>query len=304
MIDDEAARLKNEEHCDIVVLLEHEAADKIPVVSNVDAIFGGHAHLNKEASIGGVPSLATKNYGRGIAHIELKIDKSTKEVSYSSSEVDVMTNEKCRPLAENEGIKTILNQYAPSINSIKNIELATAVDDLKFNEALKNICTKTMFDNAVDFGKEESEIDESKIICAFHNVNGGIRDDIKAGKITYGSVYSAFPFDNEVVLLKAKGSFLRNKLKNMSNLGVYRTFKEKEDIEPDSDYYVATTDYLALSDESFNSAQKWKVMTDEDLIRTGKVVRDIVTQRIYELDQLKTSDFPETVNYQNIPLGW
>ena len=302
LISAEAARLRSEDGCDVVVLLEHQGLTSIPVVTGVDAIFGGHAHVNKKESVGTIPAVATKNYGRSVAHIGLKINKETAEVSVKSSEYDVMTNTKANNLEDNAGIVSIMSQYAPSINSIKNIELGKAVDDLAFDNALKNICTRTMYDRAYELAQPNEQIDESKILCAFHNVNGGIRDDIKAGKITYGSVYSAFPFDNEVVLLQASGALLKTKLRNFKELGVYRLFKTNSDINADETYYIVTTDYLALG--TFNDVSTGlDEIDDSDLIRTGLIVRDIVAEKLYKLDKIKTADFSNSEQcYKNIPM--
>lgn len=300
LINAEASRLREEDHCDVVVLIEHEGVDSIKGIEGVDAIFGGHAHENKIGNVGEIPALATKNYGRGLAHIQLKIDKNSKDVSVNADQTGIysFSNSDKDAYEENAGIKAIMSEYAPSINSIKNIELGTAKDDLTLDKALKNICTKTMYDSATD-SLAKSTIQKLDIIAAFHNVNGGIRDDIKAGTITYGSVYSAFPFDNEVVLVKAKGSAIKKKFDTQAvkNLGVYRTFDGKSDILDNQYYYYATTDFLALAEDIFG-------LKDENLIRTGAVIRDIVAERIYQIDELKSTDFPDTANYQNIPNVW
>ena len=44
---------------------------------------------------------------------------------------------------------------------------------------------------------------------AIHNVTGGIRATLPAGKLTFGSVYEAFPFDNRTVVLNLSGRELR-----------------------------------------------------------------------------------------------
>ena len=44
---------------------------------------------------------------------------------------------------------------------------------------------------------------------AFQNVSGGIRANLPAGKLTFGSVYQMFPFDNQVVILDMSGADLR-----------------------------------------------------------------------------------------------
>ena len=44
---------------------------------------------------------------------------------------------------------------------------------------------------------------------SFQNVSGGIRAILPAGKLTFGSVYQMFPFDNRVVILDIPGADLR-----------------------------------------------------------------------------------------------
>jgi 5'-nucleotidase len=50
--------------------------------------------------------------------------------------------------------------------------------------------------------------------AAIHNTVGGIRADLPAGQLTYGSVYEMFPFDNRIVHLILSGAELRAVLAN------------------------------------------------------------------------------------------
>jgi 2',3'-cyclic-nucleotide 2'-phosphodiesterase (5'-nucleotidase family) len=49
---------------------------------------------------------------------------------------------------------------------------------------------------------------------AIHNTLGGIRADLPAGDLTYGSVYEMFPFDNRIVHLSLSGAELKAVLAN------------------------------------------------------------------------------------------
>ena len=49
---------------------------------------------------------------------------------------------------------------------------------------------------------------------AIHNTLGGIRADLPAGDLTYGSVYEMFPFDNRIVHLTLSGAELKAVLAN------------------------------------------------------------------------------------------
>lgn len=296
LVEEEASNLKKN-GCNVVIWLNHEGVDTIKPVFGVDAIFGGHAHVHKsETAV--VPMAATANYGKGVAHISLKINKDTKAVTCEKCEVNKFTSSIAESLSDDANIRNIMSQYEPAINVIKDIKLGSTNSDLTIEGALKGICTKSMFDAAVDSAKgglknnDGEAIDPSKIVCAFHNVSGGIRDNIKAGDITYGSVYSPFPFDNEVVLYKIKGGLLINKYGGFSTLGVYRVFDDKSYFDKDEYYYIVATDFIALSESYLMAPEFLKgLISEEKLIRTGKVVRDVVAEFIYKLDKVNGDDF-------------
>ena len=300
----ESSRLRNEEGCQAVVLLAHQDALHIESTSGVDAVFGGHAHKDRNTVYGAVPALATGNYGQSVAHIGLKFEKSTKEFAgIDQAGVEVMKGIAAN-LEENADVNSIMDQYAPEINKIKHIKLGTADAELKIEGALINICTETMFNRAVESIKANNpSIDSNKIVAAFHNAGGGIRDNIAAGEITYGNVYKSFPFDNEIVLFAMKGSEAKTKLSNINGLGCYRLFEKSDYFASNETYYFVTTDYLAFSESGIG---KMKELTDEDLIRTGKVVRDEVANTIYQIDNLKNNELVHSgdYHYKNIPFGF
>lgn len=303
IVDTEAARLRNEEGCNAVILLAHEGAEEIELVSGVNAIFGGHAHENKKTTRNNIPSLATLNYGQSVAHVALKFDKNTKEF------VDALDNEIVEmktvgsTLVDNENVRSIMNEFVPSINEIKNLKLGKCDAKLAYNKALRNICTTTLFNVAVNAANQVDEIDSSKIVMSLHNVNGGIRDDIQAGEITYGNVYRSFPFDNEIILLKLTGTEVIdavNVIKSIG-LGLYKIFETRDYFQANEYYYFATTDFLALSEKYLG---KIKHFTDEDLIRTGYVVRDEVAKRMYEIDDVKNGEWAAEKSNYTIPMSF
>lgn len=299
IVEQEAASLKAS-GCNAVVLLAHEGGKEIETVSGVEAIFGGHAHKDYVGKVNTIPTVATLNYGQSVGHIELKFDKTTKEFVTASSGETIPMSSVASSLQENANVKNIMDQYAPEIDKIKNIKLGTADAELRYDKAVKNLCVKAMFDAAISSANQVPEIDSSKIVCAFHNVEGGIRSNIDAGDVTYGKVYKAFPFDNEVVLVKVTGQEILSKIVNLNQLGVYRIFDKRDYFNANEEYYFALTDFIALSDDYFGG--KFKTLTDDDLIRTGKVVRDEVARHIYELDNLVNADLTANVKeYRAIP---
>lgn len=301
IVSQEAARLKNEDGCNAVILLAHDQADLLETFTGVDAAFGGHAHNDyPDAYPNNTRTLATANYGTSVAHISLKFDKTTKACAgVENYNIDKFTSA-VASLEDNAGISQIIGQYDPEINKVKNIKLGTCDGDLKRDKALKNISNEAMYKSAVSAVKNsDSGVDSSKIIGAFTNTNGGIRSDISKGEITYGDVYKCFPFDNEVILIKEKGSYFKDHLYTLKELSCYRVFEDKSYFKDDEDYYLVTTDYLATSDQF----KKFNSYTDEDLIRTGKVARDEIAKLIYDIDNVKVSQYDTTdLPYKQIPM--
>lgn len=300
IVEEEAAKLRAD-GCDIVVWTTHNGLDDIVAVNGVDAIFGGHAHESTNRNIGSAPAAATANYGKSIAHIQLKID-TEKKVSCSVCEVDKAPS-LLSGLADNEDIKQIMNSYGGEIDKIKNIKLGEAEGDLKYQGALKNVCVEAMFTSALKSNSENNlGIPEDHVITAFHNVKGGIRNDILKGEITYGKVYSPFPFDNEIVFYKVKGSEFKAKMSSFSPYAVCRTFNKPDQLNSNEEYYLILTDFMALSKQYIKSI--FTNIKEGDLIRTGKVVRDEVAKFIYEKDKIKPADFSDGKSrYEQIPMA-
>lgn len=275
--------------CDIVVWSTHNGVDVAPSLTCINGVFGGHAHKNAALSKAGIPYVATKNYGQGIAHIELKISKADGTVSVGDYGVDE-TPDQLEGLVESSAVKSIMSQYDASISQIKDIYLGKCSENLIADVTLKNICVEAMRNAAVNAVKEAGlDIAEDKIIAAYHNVNGGVRADIEAGDITYGDVYKPFPFDNEVVLYKINGKRFKSVCVNdpFSTFAVCKNFKSRTELNNDEDYYIVLTDFIALS----YVAEKVPEVTEAELIHTGKVVRDEVANYIYELEKIDASKF-------------
>lgn len=304
IVEAESARLRSEDGCNAVVLLAHEGAENIEQINGgaVDAIFGGHAHQDKEATNGSVPALATLNYGQSVAKISLKFNPGDKTCLGADSHSIISMKDVDSSLKENADVKAIMKEYASSIDEIKNIKLGRCNADLKFDKALKNICTRSMHEAAIRAieANGNTGIDTSKVIAAYHNVNGGIRDDILKGKITYGNVYRSFPFDNEVVLLKVSGTEFLINCSTLNNLGIYKTIESKRDIKDDETYYIVTTDYLALGREFSAFKADEGGITDEDLIRTGAIVRDEVAKKIFSIKRVKDAEWGQATSEYRI----
>ena len=299
----EAAKLK-EEGCDIVVWSSHKDVSELSSygslqTSGIDVVFGGHSHKNSPAEgeepvvIDGVPYLETKNYGKGIAHARVTLDKATKEVKGAVGEVDTKPYA-LAGLEEHAEVKKVMDLYNEYIDPIKHKVIGNVDAELDVSDtfSLTNLCVDTMALAANKWGKDNGDI---KVVASFHNAKGGVRANMPAGEITFGSVYKSFPFDNEICVVKTTGKKLKNYFNKAGNYGVWidlSRIAKTDSIDDAEEYYFVTTDFMATS-SSF--AFKLK---DSDLMRTGYIVRDAVAARIQSNQNIKAASFVRSGNAQ------
>jgi 2',3'-cyclic-nucleotide 2'-phosphodiesterase (5'-nucleotidase family) len=87
----------------------------------------------------------------------------------------------------------------------------------------------------------------------------GLREDLPAGKLTRGSVYSVLPFENTLLIAKLKGEDLVKQLSNpeaafagatAAGKGKFKDAQGKA-IDPKREYTVATVEYLYFGGDGF-----------------------------------------------------
>lgn len=102
----------------------------------------------------------------------------------------------------------------------------------------------------------------AKVDAAFMN-SGGVRlPDLPAGSITQGKIFELMPFDNLLVILKMKGSFLKQYLDTLAaNDGVIESGMTMQIVnktaqqvmiggkllDPNADYTIVHSDYVAIN---------------------------------------------------------
>lgn len=246
----ETAKLR-ESGCDIVVWTSHNDIEYLKnkigsTKLGVDLIFGGHSHSALENTTNdGILMLESRDYGRGLPHAQLKMDKKTKAVSVSAKGFD--DNPAAGDYAADADITGIYKQYSEKyIDPVKNQNIGKADGDFDKTK-LGNLAVESMFNKI-----KEAYPDTDPRAC-FTNVNGGIRNTFKSGKLIYGDVYKAFPFDNEIVICETTGSNLQNfAAGSVSNVALYQNIYTYGALNADQKYKFITTDFLALNSDFFS----------------------------------------------------
>lgn len=307
IVKEEAKRLREQEGCNIVIWSSHRDASELAQLGlskldGINAVFGGHSHRNfpgeGEATtyVDGIPFLETRNIGRGLAHARIEINKASKEVVNVTGDVDTNPYQ-YSGLVNHPEVQKVCDVYNAHIDPIKKEVIGSTDAELEVSDtfSLTNYCVETMAEVAKEWGAKNNI---NQIVAAFHNANGGVRANIKAGNITFGDVYKSFPFDNEVCIVKVKGNKIKDYFYKSSSYGVWRdvSYTSLNDFDDELDYYFTTTDFMATS-----SSFVFK-LNDEDLIRTGYIVRDCIAAKIQEGTTIHASNYRRSNNERFQPL--
>ena len=234
----EASRKLRDDGADIIVLLFHDEAANLTanMVSNVDLVFCGHTHRKEVKKVYSIPTVQSSNNGKGISHISLNFNKNTKTITYRTSEsVDM----RYKTLSDDPDTVEIINKYlTPEVDAKLNNVLGSFSYTYSQND-LTELVTRYMYQYYID------NYNEYEIYATNYNK---ARTALPAGNITYKDVFKAFPFDNNLVVMKLKGDVLAD-----VNYGVFYIPREETLID-DKDYYIFTIDYIAEYDVYYASS--------------------------------------------------
>ena len=188
----------------ITILLNHNGSVDNSVLPYVDIVFNGHAHAFSEEYASGVPILQARSNGRSVAHVGLSYNYSLDQVSVIEYGVDdYIINQ---GLAEQPAMAALYDTYyTGEIQAIKDEVIGSASGDFSYSN-VGMLAVKEMLAYGMAYGAR----------VAIHNT-GGIRAAIGSGTVTYGDVYKALPFDNDLIVLELTGS----QLKTWLSRGIY-----------------------------------------------------------------------------------
>lgn len=216
---------------DVVLLLLHspieEAAD---LVSNkvVDAVFGGHSHQLERSYTNGIYSIQSLCNGEYLGHISLSYNFSTSSVFSLTGESIDLRNEY---IPNDSATDEIYNKYHEEIDKVKNEVVGYTPRTISRTDALSYLLSY-MNKYYVEVLKET----DYPLTRVTHN---NARSDIPAGNITYGAIYKAFPFDNDLVLIKKKGSKF-----SYDDYGTH-LYINGSTLNPNQYYYDLTISYIS-----------------------------------------------------------
>lgn len=218
----------------------------------------------------------------GIALLSLTACKTTSlQVANVQTQKNISIN---KELKDDEGFAKFIEPYTLKLNKEMNQKISyTQVDLTKEgdNSNLGNLLADYTFDGADVWTKANLN---RNVDAALINI-GGIRTTIGKGDILLKNVFEVMPFENEVIIVKMKGSdvqglfdyYAKTQVNNpvshlyieTNNRQLTKTLINGKVVNPNQDYYIATSDYLALGGDNM------KFFSKGESIPTGIKLRDL-----------------------------
>ena len=187
-------------------------------------------------------------------------------------------------------VRAILDKYSAAIDCIKAPVIGTAAVELAVEppeSPLMNFAADALLATAQQYSHK-------KIDIAITN-KGGLRNTIQKGYITYGDIYSVFPFENCLALLTLTGEQLTKLFGEIAKVGgeaisgarltitadgtlVDATIGGKK-IIPCKEYLIATSDYLAQGNDKLYTLGQGS----NKIVRNDITIRDLMIRHIAQL---------------------
>ncbi len=202
----------------------------------VDLIVAGHIHKGMAHEVNGIALISSWSSGTFFGRVDFRLAKGQvmgRKIFAPTRicrHVDIGSGE-CRAAADAEGTSiavyegaAIRPDAAVAASLGPAITAAARLKSEKLGPHLETAFTRRPSPES-PIGNLFTDIliaSEPRADLAIHNTLGGIRADLPAGDLTYGSVYEMVPFDNRVVHLHLSGAELKAVLANQIEGSVRR----------------------------------------------------------------------------------
>lgn len=222
----------------------------------------------------------------GLSFLAFSSCKTSLNIAKVSTEKNISL---AADLPEAENFTQVISPYKQKLEGVMNAKISYTAFDLNKqgdNSNLGNLLSDYTLQGADEWAKNNGI--PSGVDAAVINI-GGIRSTIGKGDILTKHIYEVMPFENEVVIVKMKGSDVKGLfdyyLKTQKNNPVSNLYIETENgvilkelingkmVESTKIYYIATSDYLALGGDNMTFFAKG------EMISTGIALRDLFLQK-------------------------
>jgi 2',3'-cyclic-nucleotide 2'-phosphodiesterase (5'-nucleotidase family) len=131
--------------------------------------------------------------------------------SYKAESIQY-SNYRIQQISPSNGITSIIKPYGDSVNKLMNAVIGYNESQLE-RKKQGNTLGYFITDAYLEMARQKMD---PKVDIAFMNTGGVRLPDLAAGAITLGKIYELMPFDNLMMLVKMKGSLIKQYLDTLA----------------------------------------------------------------------------------------
>jgi 2',3'-cyclic-nucleotide 2'-phosphodiesterase (5'-nucleotidase family) len=175
----------------------------------VDVIVAGHSHAGMAHVRNGVAIIESFTGGRTFGRVDLTVDPASRRVTntkiFPPQEVVAAGDYEGRPIVPDATVAAVIEPQLQRVRDLKARPLGVVLDTPIVRAAPLESPLGNFFTDVLLESVPGADI-------AINNTGGGLRADLPAGLLTYGSLFEAYPFDNVIVTLTISGGDLKRAL--------------------------------------------------------------------------------------------
>ena len=209
----------------------------------VDLVFEGHSHQRYVLrDTYGVHHLQGGGDNKGLSHAEISLNIANGE--HRTNTAEFVASDTYQNLQDDPIIEELLNKYHDEISNA--LRVVGQNGRFRNSTELRNLVARLYYEAGV-----EAWGDEYNIILGGGFISVRSPYELPAGDVSYATLQSIFPFDNDLVLCSIKGKDLLSRFINTSNNNyyIYTGGKDKNtvaaSINANATYYIITDTYCS-----------------------------------------------------------
>lgn len=209
----------------------------------VDLVFEGHTHQRyvlRDTS--GVYHLQSGGENKGLSHAEVAVNTANGKHEVVTAEF--VSSDAYRDLPSDPLVEELLNKYRDEISDALRVVGYNA--SFKNSTVLRNLVADLYYEAGVEMWGASYDIVLGGGFISVRNPY-----ELQAGDVTYATLQSIFPFDNDLVLCSIKGRDLLSRFINTTNSNYFVSYGRAyesdiiKSIDPNSTYYIVTDTYCS-----------------------------------------------------------
>lgn len=282
LVKEESTRLRNEENCDFIIYSLHgptsDYQEELSSGKYVDVCFEGHTHKQySTVDSYGVYHLQGAGYNESFSHLELLANKNSKEITIKDTTPIVTSS--FLSLSNDKDTTDLINKYMDEIGNPDEV-VGYNKKERSSNELRQKIADLYLETGLAEWGSSYDIV-----------LGGGYLSTrspyvLPSGNVTISQIYNLFPFDNDIVLCKGSGTFIKNAYVNSTNKNYFTTYNEEKGYSSTYSYSSSSTYYLItdtfgsdyyLYGNGYRSNYKFEQLK---VSSSGKYARDLITTYI------------------------